>query len=151
MKFNSHSLSREREAERPIRGQSFRTTRLSGNSSCATTPDKFGVVNLITQHNEATDQKLSSDRHFRFWPITTMYQSLIELFQFRIAARGCLPCFVKQKAQQFRASFTDTAHPPTFGRLIFNAIKPYVSGDATRSAEARNRLQRVAQGQGRQQ
>src|SRR5687768_14244056 len=135
MKFSSHSLGK-REAERPIRGQSFRTMRLTGNSSCNTTPHKFGVVNLVAQHNKAAHQKLSSDGHFRFWLITTMPQPLVEPLQLRIATRGGLARLVKQKAQQFRTGFTNTAHPAPLRRAIFHAIKTRVSRGLARSTEA---------------
>jgi len=85
--------------------------RLTGNSSCDTTPDKFGVVNLVAQHNKAADQKFSGHGHFGFGLITTMQQAPVELFQFRIVPRGRVPRFIKQKTQQFRSGFTNTAHP----------------------------------------
>src|SRR4029079_16365215 len=145
----SHSLCRE--AERPIRGQSFRTMCLSGNSSCNTTPHKFGVVNLVAQHDEAADQKLSGDGHLRLGFITTMKQSFVELLQLRVTASGRLAGFIEQKTQQARTLFADAAHALAVRRLSFNTVETNVSGDPAGRGKARDGFQRVTQRQGGQQ
>jgi len=101
------ALSPAREAERPIRDQSWQTMRLTGNSSCDTTPDKFGVVNLVAQHNKAADQKFSGHGHFGFRFAVTMKQAEIEALQFRITLAGGLRGLDQQEPQDARASFAD--------------------------------------------
>src|SRR5215211_2092246 len=124
---------------------------LPSNSSCNTTPHKFGVVNLVAQHYEAAHQKFSGDGYFRLGLITTTQQASVKLLELRVFSRSRLTSFVEQKSQQARTLFANAAHPPTLRRLIFDAIQAGIPHDTPRRRKPRDRVERVTQRQGRQQ
>src|SRR6185295_17091090 len=101
MKSNSHSLGREAECSERLSAQSevshFRTMCLPSNSSGNPTPHKFGVVNLVAQHDEAAYQKFSGDGYFRLGLITTAQQAFVKLLELRVFAGRRLASFVEQK------------------------------------------------------
>src|ERR1700716_762513 len=151
MKSSSHSLSGR---ERPVaqsKNRHVRPMRLTGRPSSDTPPNEFGVVNLVAQHDKATHQEFSGHRHLRFLAVATMDQSLIETFQVRVCATGCLACLVEQKTEQARAFFTDTAHATALTRRVFHRVQAHVSNHLAGGTEARHRRDGVAHAQSRKQ
>ena len=125
--------------------------RLPGRPSCDTTPNEFGVVNLVAEHDEAAHQKLSGHGHFRFLAIATMDQSLIETFQVRIPTTGCLARLVEQETQQARTFFTDAAQPSARSGRVFHRVQTGIGNYLPGGTEAGYRGDGVAHHQSGEQ
>jgi hypothetical protein len=124
--------------------------RYPGRSSCDTTPSELGVIDLVTQHNQAAHQEFSGHRRFGFGFIATLEQSLVRTFQVSVLAASRLTSLAQEKAQQARAGLADAAHAMRLGRGAFNRVESDVTRHFPRAAKATDRPQGVPQAQGRE-